>query len=475
MLMPYIVKTDFSGPGKERYRMIGELGRLLVPERRSNPESRLIELAFVRLSGTAPHPAPPLVVLAGGPGSSGIDAFKREPFFPWVEALRSVGDVIVLDQRGTGLSIPRLDCLERWDLPLDQPGSREALLLRGLERAQTCAAFWQLQGVDLFGYTTEESADDVNALRQALGLEHISLCGVSYGTHLALATIRRHGAHISRTILALVEGPDDTYKLPGSVQQQLEHLGQLVQADPKFSRTIADLPELMRTVLDRLREPVTVPVNDPITGKQVAVCVGAFDLQLITARGIGLLEFLRLLPARYYAMSQGDFSWLARATLEFRRSWIGNAMSYMMDCASGCSEERFARIQREAPQTLLGDVNSPFPGICSAWGKPDLGPVFRSPIVSEVPALFLSGTLDARTPVSNAEAVRAGFSNSQHLIVEGAVHSFIECISTPDIRETMITFLQGQPVARTRATLPFEFAPLEPLQRREDGTTDEGA
>src|SRR5215831_4071982 len=58
-----------------------ELWRLAVPENRQNPASRLIEIAFVRLKSTAKQPGPPLVFLAGGPGSSGIDA-ARGPALP---------------------------------------------------------------------------------------------------------------------------------------------------------------------------------------------------------------------------------------------------------------------------------------------------------------------------------------------------------------------------------------------------------
>ncbi len=159
-------------------------------------------------------------------------------------------------------------------------------------------------------------------------------------------------------------------------------------------------------------------------------------------------------------MAHGDFSWLARTVLEFRRGWLGNAMTYMMDYASGCSGPRLIQIQSEASQTILGDLmNFPFPEICDAWGNPDLGPGFRSPIMSEVPVFFLSGTLDARTPTSNAEGVAQEFPNSHHLLVEGAAHSFVECLGVPAIREKLTTFLMGGVVTPSAAWLPFQFAP----------------
>ena len=245
-LLPYIVKTDLFGPDTDRYRFAAQLGRLLVPENRQNPASRLIELAFIRIKSRAPHPGPPLVILPGGPGVAGSEWAHFGSFAPWFEELLGIGDIILLDQRGTGLSNPRLDCLQRWNLPLDQPGDRDTFLRVARERGSAAAAFWRGYGVDLAGYTTEESADDIEALRLALGLEEISLYGASYGSHLALATLRRHGAHIARAIVALVEGPDHTIKLPSNIQRHLLSLARLVETDDRLSRAIPDLLALMQ-------------------------------------------------------------------------------------------------------------------------------------------------------------------------------------------------------------------------------------
>jgi hypothetical protein len=78
---------------------------------------------------------------------------------------------------------------------------------------------------------------------------------------------------------------------------------------------------------------------------------------------------------------------------------------------------------------------------------------------SEVPVLFLSGSLDGCTPPSNAEEVRAGFSHSQHLIVENGAHGD-EKLEAPGVPETMIDFLKGNPVSLTEAKLPFTFIPV---------------
>ncbi len=462
-LVPHIIKTDLFGPGGEKQRIPAELGRLLVPERRSDPNSRLIELSFVRLKSTARQSGPPLIFLAGGPGDSGISSLRWAQLYDWFNALREVGDVIALDQRGTGLSLPCLDCAERWNLPPEQPGSREEMLRVGLELSRTAATFWQEQGVDLLGYTTQESADDINDLRKALGVGKVNLYGASYGSHLVLATVKRHGSHIERAIVALVEGLDHTIKLPSNIQRHLEDLGARVRADARLNKQIPDFLALMNTVFERLEQaPVFVEVKDELNGGTVKVGVSKFDLQLLTASGLGSYSFTAKLPARYYAMAHGDFMWAATKVLARRREWLGNAMSYLMDSASGVSPERYAQIQCEAPATLLGDlVNFPFPEIGAAWGNPDLGSDFRAPFTSDVPTLFLSGTLDARTPICNAEEVRAGFSHNPHIIIEGATHSTALIVSAPGVVPAMLDFLRGQPVALERTSIPFGFAGIE--------------
>src|SRR5436309_107296 len=96
-----------------------DLGRLVVKENRSKPNSNLIELAFVRLKSTAPNPGPPTVYLEGGPGSSPIVIARYSEYMRAFMKLREVGDVILLDQRGVGLSRPNLTRPSMKPLPLN--------------------------------------------------------------------------------------------------------------------------------------------------------------------------------------------------------------------------------------------------------------------------------------------------------------------------------------------------------------------
>jgi len=447
----------FENSNKEKVE--AEFGTLLVPENRSNPDSNLIELAFVRFKSTAKNPGPPIVYLAGGPGGSGIGAATGSRFSLFM-ALREIGDVIAYDQRGAGYSKPNLGCYDQLALPLDVAPTREAAIKELRENANSCKSYWRdIQRVDLTGYNTNESADDLEDLRKGLGVNQISLWSISYGTHLAFATMRRHPKSIHRAILAGTEGPDHTYKLPSNIQKHLEDLAAVIKADPEIGKEIPDFLGLMKSVFDRLdAHPETVEITDQRTKLKVKVIVNKFVMQYIVANNIGTTVTARF-PAFFYRASKGDFTNPAQVWLNQSRSDLGSAMSFMMDCASGQTAARRELIAREAKGTLLEDVfNFPFPEICEEWKAPDLGDAFRAPLQSDVPVLFISGTLDARTPISNAEEYRKGFRNGTHLIIEGAVHSDPLFLSSPKIKEGMIEFLRGQPVTVTKITAaPMKF------------------
>ena len=154
-LKPY----TFENSKKEKVE--SEFGTLFVPENRTDPQSNLIELAFVRFKSTAKNPGPPIVYLAGGPGGSGIGTATGSRF-PLFMALREIADVIAFDQRGTGYSKPNLGCFDRLALPLDVAPTREAAIKELRENSRSCISYWRdIQRVDLTGYNTNESADDL--------------------------------------------------------------------------------------------------------------------------------------------------------------------------------------------------------------------------------------------------------------------------------------------------------------------------
>jgi pimeloyl-ACP methyl ester carboxylesterase len=418
-------------------------GIVWVPMNRNDPESPTIRLQFVRILSRAETPLAPIVYLAGGPGGSGTGTLRSERFNALLPLLE-VADIVGFDQRGTGASEPAdMVYQATTGYPLDQPGG--PALYNAIAREQLARAIktMRARGIDLDGFTTEQSADDLADLANALGVEKLTLWGSSYGTHLALATVRRHPEVVDRVILAGTEGPDHSFKLPTNIQTNLERLAALAASDTTYARLMPDLLGTLAGVLGDLGEnPRTIEVMPG-----VEVVVGPWDLQKMLSEGMGDRRTMQGLPAMVYAMSKGEFADLGTWAFAYRQPPKLYPMSFAMDCASWATDERLLRIEAENHETLLGAaIDYPYPYWCEAADLPRLHDDFRAPVVSKVPALFISGTLDGRTPVTNADEIAQGFSNSVQLVIRNASHGGDLFHSSPQIVEVVRAFVTDQPI-----------------------------
>ncbi|NDJ55304.1 MAG: transporter, partial [Chloroflexi bacterium] len=96
-----------------------DCGYLIVPEDRSDPETRDIRLHVAIFRSSSPTPAPdPILHLSGGPGSSGL-GLASYTLSSGSAAFLAQRDYIIFDQRGTGFSDPSLSCPERDNLNVD--------------------------------------------------------------------------------------------------------------------------------------------------------------------------------------------------------------------------------------------------------------------------------------------------------------------------------------------------------------------
>ena len=169
--------------------------------------------------------------------------------------------------------------------------------------------------------------------------------------------------------------------------------------------------------------------------------------------------FLRMVPKLYLDMAAGDYSGMAPLVQRLRR-YNTTAMALTMDCATGADPASFARAQAESPTSLFGRAaNFPFPEICDGWPHRDLGDAFRQAIRSPVPTLFIAGTMDGRTPPTNAARMRSGFPDARLLLLVGASHDDDLVVGDPAIADTMVRFLRGDLTEDLSVPLaPWRFA-----------------
>jgi pimeloyl-ACP methyl ester carboxylesterase len=442
--------TDFYlRPNKTR----ADEGRLAVPESRRRATGRMLELRFVRLATTSSSSGSPIVYLAGGPGASGIWSASGDRNGLFMR-LRDAGDVIALDQRGVGFSRPAPVCPATWSYPLDRPHDDDTLAAVMAPYLRACATALA-DSLDVTAFNTAESADDLEDLRVALGAEQLRLIGVSYGTHLALAYLRRYPSRVERAVLAGVEGPDHTWKLPANIDAILHRIDSAVAADPRAHRVVPDFLGKLRATLAELdARPVTLDVLHPRTGESLRVTVGGNDLRRAVLNGMAERERIERMLVRLIPILDGDYTALAQRAALTRLANEERVMSLSMDCSSGATSERLDLVARQAEHAILRDAaNGYLRAQCATWPHNDLGDGFRASIHSSVPTLFISGTLDPRTPPANAEEVARGFPHGRHLVIEGGAHDDDLLISSPRIGDLMLRFLSGEGIDAQRVRL----------------------
>lgn len=144
---------------------------------------------------------------------------------------------------------------------------------------------------------------------------------------------------------------------------------------------------------------------------------------------------------------------LAREIIAMRTGPIGSAMTSAMDCASGASPSRRARVERETRRALLAHLDFLVPDVCPAWRVAELLPSERTLVQLNIPVLFISGTLDGRTPMSNAEEVWKGFSNGSHVLIDGAGHGNDLFVSSPEIEKVMVKYMKIGAIVTGRVQL----------------------
>ena len=423
-------------------------GSIEVPENRNNPDSRLIRVHYLRFPATGNQAGSPVIYLAGGPGGSGISTVAYPGFrFPLFMAMREFGDVIALDQRGTGKSKSAPGCTSRQSIPPNIPLSETLLTQHYRLAAAECVDFWTSKGVDVLGYTTVESVRDLDQLRQHFGAGKVTLWGISYGSHLALASLKMMPEKIDKVIIASAEGLDQTVKLPARTDAYFERLQSAINEQAKAASSYPDIKALMNRVHQRLDEnPVRVmmPQDD---AEPIEFLFQRIHMQGLAARMIadphrGVPKMLEL-----YAALDQDITEMLPMIIE--RAGLNNpyvsfdVMSFAMDVASGITERRRLLVEQQSEHSLLGNLlNFPMPQLNRVVDGLDLGDEFRQYPHSDVPTLLLTGTLDGRTYIKSQQEATRGLTNLKQVVVKNGGHNVF--MLTPEITTVIQEFMRDK-------------------------------
>jgi len=416
-------------------------GSVTVPLDRANPSVGTIDIAYRLLprTDTAHRAAGTIVPNPGGPGQTAIA--NAGLYLTALAPLRRDRDLLLIDPRGTGQS-GAVNC----------PGlaGHDPLSLH-------LGSIWTVCGANLGAhaglYGSAAVADDIDAVRQSLGLDKLDLWGDSYGTFLMPVYAGRHPEHVRSVVL------DGAFPIAFDLwgREQLRAvrrvIGLVCARTHRCSgpRVLGGIERLARRLR---RQPVRFTAHTP--AGRVWLILGERELANVTFGG-GDPRVYGLLPAAVDAALHHDLAPLKRLVTVSR---VDEAGILSIDPALGSLGAAAAvschdyprpydlaaapaarRAQYDRALSALDPAQfRPFSaqawmdtGIdagpkCLDWpADPTAGSPLQGRSIPDVPVLVQSGDLDTNTPIEDGRRAAAQFARPIFGIVANAGH-------TPDLQ-----------------------------------------
>lgn len=369
-----------------------------VPELRSDPASKRIELPVVVFSADSAKDRAPVVKLSGGPGTDGLSAARFPGAYPWV----GERDFVVFGQRGTHYAKPALMC------PQFPDALREGLPLSAqAEAVKSCRDALRAESINLSAYNSAESARDIEDLRLALGADKLILYGGSYGTRLALAYARQFPEKVEAMVLVspLPFSADYDNELPTNVENVLRAIADRCAEQSECASRFPDLWTDFTGAIERL-ERAGEQDSGP-TASQVAFTVAP-----------GSAADIAKAPELMAAAVAGDDIPFAAETGPIRPSNFAWGMRLSVWCS-------------ETGRQASGPAGRPFAGIraptfdkqlCDAWDVPQRPQSELIDPSGDYPLLVLAGEFDVITPPEWGARLLSGHPNGRLISVPAGLH-----------------------------------------------------
>jgi pimeloyl-ACP methyl ester carboxylesterase len=435
-------------PEEEIVSVTYDCGLLTVPEDRSNPDGRQVELAVVILYATGPEPADsPIVYLEGGPGGSAVLGFDAWLYSPYRETF----DIILIDQRGTGFSLPSLDCYELLEAEEDEDP---------LVQSQACYDRLVEAGVNLASYNSAENADDIADLIVALDYEQANLYGISYGTRLALTVMRDRPERVRAVVLDSTYPPNvQGYEEQApNAQRAFDTLFEYCQEDSECNSAYPNLDVMFYDTVEELNEnPALVSDFDPATDEEYEYDVYGDDLVNSIFSAMYSTQLVPFLPAVIDAAAAGEYEvafdlldglyiddesdapyfdmyeFLTDEEIDYFTSisdaeGMFNAVECFEEVHFNSLDVMFegeGEMEDIIFETMMIDNESMFDE-CVIWGAVVSDGLENAAVESDIPTLVLAGDFDPITPPGWGEVATETLSNSYFYTFPGVGHGAID-------------------------------------------------
>lgn len=442
-----------------------------VPENHAVPDGRKIQFPVVRFYAeiSDPDKDPLLHLGAGGPGASmGLEPENASDWLWYNYAGMSIKDgrdLIIIDPRGTGMARPKLACdefIKDADLAFTRNLSTDEEARVFTYSMERC--FSRLNKVaDLAQYNSVAVAQDVEALRQALGVPKLNLYGVSYASRYALTIARDFPDSVRAMVLNSAVFPDIIYtqQLPEDVIAAYQRGIDYCSEEQECNKRYPDLKRRLESLVDRLDEtPLTVNTNHIRPGEQYPFVLSGQRLLRVLFQALYNEQFYAELPAIIEELESDQAELLKPAIASFMGLVLDPNFGDAAGISHFCYEEApfvdfdLARQSAANSGILGGSVRTDIDMMqmqCRIWAIPSAPLLEARAIKTKVPTLVMHGALDPVLAAADANRSRKKLPNHQWLLFPKLAH---DVISASDCAEqAAATFLDSpdQPVAETAA------------------------
>ena len=268
-------------------------GTLYVPEDRDDIQGSLgLELFVVHIESMQASDTAPIIYLDGGPGGA-----ASALFVDWLESdLRRNYDIILIDQRGTGLSYPSLNCYE-----FDE-SDEENVIKECRER------LIDDEDIDLTNYNSHNNANDIHDLLVALDIEEANIYGSSYGSRLGLTLARDFPQRMRTLIIDAVYPPhvDALVEEATYSNQAIERLFSDCLSDTNCNSAYPDLRVSFYLAIDEMNNQ-PAEIEDFELGFVIEVNGNDFLNQIISM--LYDTQMLPYLPVLIDAYANGEYDY----------------------------------------------------------------------------------------------------------------------------------------------------------------------
>jgi pimeloyl-ACP methyl ester carboxylesterase len=391
-------------------------GFVRVPQDRDGKKGRLVDVQLPVIVYSDPDArGTPLMVLAGGPGESAIDATQRVLLeTPLGQMLLRERPIIAFDRRGihsdVGRSMPDLGAIV---LLGSAPRKRLLPVLR--DSVAAAAMTLRERGIEPRNFTTLAASEDIADVAHALGYERIILFGASYGTRDALQFMRRHPQMVESAVLDGVAPPSATTLLDSAAVA--------AAAVDVFNRVVADcakdsvcateygeLANALRQLGPDSAVSLRRTVNLPNDGGWKTLRVSSRSVMSVLGFASASETIRAELPAVVVDFTTGD----TLHTELGARVLIAAADDPSLSASRATTPlVRYAVLCGDRPQ------GEPFAGdrtLCDAFHVPFGGEEAIAPVTSAVPTLLISSGYDAQTPMRLAPEAAKTLSHSRQVV-----------------------------------------------------------